>query len=244
MRQRKEIAAGRVVAIQTLAWNDVTGELSVLRDKEQSGEYRYVREPDLPALLLDPAFIQSVVGALPELPLARAARIQSQYGLRPGEADVLCASRALADYFETLSALTDDTHAAAAWTMREVLTATNALQSEFTVSAARLAELILLVKAGKVTTAAARTVFRRMCETTASAWEIAQAEELSAIEARDSAEAWASEIVAAHPRELERLRNGESRIFEFFVGELMRKANGRLDPQIAREIVTSATQVG
>jgi aspartyl-tRNA(Asn)/glutamyl-tRNA(Gln) amidotransferase subunit B len=237
-----EIVAGRTVEKQTLAWNDVAGELRLLRMKEHGGEYRFMREPDLPPLVLDGAFIEAMAATIAELPLARAARLESQYALRPPDADVLCASRPLADYFETVVRLTKDPHAAAAWTMREVLSATNALQSEFLVSAEKLAELILLVKGGNVSSAAARTVFRHMWDTGASASDVAQREGLWSIGADADADTWVSEVVAAYPRELERLRNGEVRIFDFLVGELMKKSKGRLDPSVARELVARATQ--
>jgi aspartyl-tRNA(Asn)/glutamyl-tRNA(Gln) amidotransferase subunit B len=240
-RQASALAAGDSVGGQTLAWNDVAGSLRVLREKEAAGHYRYIQEPDLPPLRVTDTLTEAAT-SIPELPLARAARFETQYGLRPAEADVLTAARPLADFFEELAALTRDAHVAAAWTMREVLSTANALQTEFVVSAPRLAELIGLVKAGTLSGPAARAAYRRMSETGRSARETVELEALSVLHSSDDAEAWAREIVAAHERELARLRNGEAKLFDFFVGELMRKAKGRLDHRTARDAVARVTQ--
>lgn len=240
-RQDSELAAGNSIAGQTLSWHDVTGELRVLREKEQTVEYRYMDEPDLPPLILDDALV-AACAELPELPLARAERLLRQYGLRPADADVLTGSRGLADYFEELVSLTGDAHAAATWTLREVLSTANVLQTEFAVDATRVAELIALMRAGALTSTAARIAFRRMAETGRSAREIIEADELDTLYSSVDAEAWAREIVLAHERELARLRNGEAKIMEFFIGELMRRAKGRLDHRTARAAIARITQ--
>jgi aspartyl-tRNA(Asn)/glutamyl-tRNA(Gln) amidotransferase subunit B len=241
-RQTSETAAGRRIEKQTLAWNDVTGTLSVLRLKEQGGEYRFMHEPDLPPLVLAAQFIDAATQDTPELPVVRAMRLEKQYGLRANEAGVLCTSRQLADYFESVAALTGDGHAAAAWTMREVLSATNTLHTEFPVSATRLAELINLVRDGRLSAPAARTVFRGMCERDENALHIAQTDGLLSVDDEAAVRGWLDEIMQTYPRELQRLRNGEARLFEFFVGELMKRAKGRLDPQRARAAIAHATQ--
>ena len=242
-RQATAIAVGGSIRDQTLAWNDVTGELRMLREKEGTGHYRYIQEPDLPPLRLADAFVQAAT-TIPELPLARAARLETQYGLRLADAAVLTTTRPLADYFEELAALTQDAQRAAAWTMREVLSTANVAQTEFAVSAPRLAELIDLVKAGLLSSTAARVAYQRLSETGMSVREIVELEALDVLPGRADAEAWARQIVSTHEREVARLRNGEVKLFDFFVGELMRKSKGRIDHRTARAAVARVTQAG
>jgi aspartyl-tRNA(Asn)/glutamyl-tRNA(Gln) amidotransferase subunit B len=242
-RQAAGIATGEAIGGHTLAWDDVSGELHVLREKEATAHYRYMQEPDLPPLRLGDDFVEAALNII-ELPLARAARFETQYGLRPAEAGVLTASRPLADYFEALAALTRDAHGAAVWTMREVLSTANAAQTEFAVSASHLAELIALLNAGVLSTTGARAAYRRMSETGRSAHEIVALDALDVLHGSAEAEAWTREIVAAHEHELARLRNGEAKLFDFFVGQLMRKAKGRIDHRTAREAVARMIQAG
>jgi len=116
------------------------------------------------------------------------------------------------------------------------------LHTEFPVSAVRLAELISLVKDGRLSAPAARTVFRQMRESNDGALQVAQSEGLLSLDDDATVQGWIEQIVQVHPRELQRLRNGEARLLEFFVGELMKRAKGRLDPHRARAAMAKAAQ--
>ncbi|HEX6558607.1 MAG TPA: Asp-tRNA(Asn)/Glu-tRNA(Gln) amidotransferase subunit GatB, partial [Longimicrobiales bacterium] len=221
-RQHALREQGSSAVAETLAWNDVTGQLRVLRAKEQRVQYRYLDEPDLPALGVSRQWVDAVRNALPMLPLERAARLRAVHGLRQTDAEVLTASRPLADFFEKLAELTGDAHAAARWTMRDVRAGTNALHNEFAVRPEQLAELIICIREGKVSGPAARDVFRHMCQTQLSAAEIIAAADVAPLDDVAQATAWAEEILAGYPAELQRYRDGESRVLEFFIGKLMR----------------------
>lgn len=241
-RQKQLADAGTPVTRATISWNDVSGTLRVLRAKEAGGEYRYVAEPDLPRLVVDAAVIAEVAADQTMLPLERAAHLHAAYGLKPGDADVLSASRQLADFFEETVRLTGDAHAAAMWTMRDVLGTSNALQTKFAIAPAQLAEVIGLVKEDALSVAGAHVVLRRICETGRSARDIMRESDLSPMRDAAQADVWMRELAASHPAELERLRNGEEKLSEFFVGQLMRLSNGRLDPRVARAAVTRVLQ--
>ena len=83
---------------ETLGWNDLRGETYHMRFKEEEQEYRYFPEPDLVPLHFDDADIEAARAALPELPDAKRERFVTQYGLRAYDAEILTASRPLADY--------------------------------------------------------------------------------------------------------------------------------------------------
>jgi aspartyl-tRNA(Asn)/glutamyl-tRNA(Gln) amidotransferase subunit B len=237
-RQTELSAAGLTVGNETFGWNDVTGELRLLRAKEELGEYRYIPEPDLPPLVVDDAMVDEATRNLPLLPVARAQQLQSRYGLRREAAETLTSSRALADYFEELADITGDAHAAAVWCLRDVLSVTNVLVTHFPVSVARLAELLLLVRDGNLSSAAAHNVFRQMCQSDRGARDIIKSSNLTPIDDGAQATAWVREILQNHPAEIKRYQNGEARLLEYFVGQLMRVSNNRLDARKVREIIT------
>ncbi len=101
-RQVALLESGDGVRAQTLLWDDHRGALRPMRSKEESHDYRYFPDPDLPSLVLSDADLESARRAVPELPRARSARFRRDYGLSDYDAGVLTQTRAAADYFEAV----------------------------------------------------------------------------------------------------------------------------------------------
>ena len=118
--------------VELTTFSAATGELRVMRTKEESHDYRYFPEPDLPPLTLADAWIDAEGKALPELPAAKRARLQEEYGIRPYDAEVLSATRDVADYFEAVITAGGEPQSATNWVMGAVLRdakESNAVQS-------------------------------------------------------------------------------------------------------------------
>jgi aspartyl-tRNA(Asn)/glutamyl-tRNA(Gln) amidotransferase subunit B len=101
-RQSEIYENGGLVEQETLGFNEATGKTYSQRSKENAHDYRYFPEPDLPPLVLDQSWIDSIRESLPELPEAKARRFIEQYELTPREARLLTSEKALADYFEAI----------------------------------------------------------------------------------------------------------------------------------------------
>ena len=99
-RQSEIYSRGGIVEQETLGFNEATGKTYSQRGKESAHDYRYFPEPDLPPLVLDSAWIESIRARLPELPEAKTRRIIDEYQLTSQEARLLTSEKALADYFE------------------------------------------------------------------------------------------------------------------------------------------------
>jgi len=99
-RQIELLESGGSVTQETRLYDSVKDETRPMRSKEEAFDYRYFPDPDLLPVTLDDVFIEQVRQTLPELPDDKRQRFISQFGLTPYEADVLTASRELADYFE------------------------------------------------------------------------------------------------------------------------------------------------
>src|SRR5512145_3033129 len=102
-RQSEIYARGGTVNQETLGFNEVTGKTYSQRGKESAHDYRYFPEPDLPPLVLDSNWIESIRASLPELPEVKTRRFIEQYALKPQEARLLTSEKALADYFESVA---------------------------------------------------------------------------------------------------------------------------------------------
>lgn len=238
-RQMRVLGAGGSIVHETLLWHERRGEARPMRSKEESHDYRYFPEPDLPPLVA-PAEIERMRASLPELPDPRERRFRDAYGLPAYDAEVLTATRPIADYFEAVARAAGDAKAASNWVMTEVLAWLNQQQrgvSELPIAPEALAALIGLVGDGTLSTTIARRVFRRMAETGQSAAAIVEQEALAQVSDVGQLERWADEVVDAHAAEAERYRAGETRLLGFFMGRLMKKSEGAADPRRASEIL-------
>jgi aspartyl-tRNA(Asn)/glutamyl-tRNA(Gln) amidotransferase subunit B len=239
-RQRVIVAGGGRVAAETLLWDAGRGEARSMRTKEESRDYRYFPEPDLPSLVIPEALIERERARLPELPAAREARFGASYGLAPRHAAVLAADPALADYFEAVVAAGADPRAAAAWVANDVLAWLNragGTVQELPVGAAALAELLRLVAGGAISRNAARPILREMADTGAAAAELVQRHGVGQVSDAARISRWIDEVLAAHPAEVARCRAGETRLEAFLMGRVMQLSAGRAAPRLAAELL-------
>ncbi|MFW6202170.1 MAG: Asp-tRNA(Asn)/Glu-tRNA(Gln) amidotransferase subunit GatB [Gemmatimonadota bacterium] len=239
-RQTDVLDGGGEVVHETRLWDERRGEARPLRSKEELHDYRYFPDPDLPPLVLEAGMVERSRRAMPELPGARVARFRDVYGLPAYDAEVLTATRALADYFEAVAREADDPKAASNWVMTEVLSWLNRHRVEieaFPIPPGRLAELIGLVEAGTISASIAKKVFGQMGESGRAAAEIVREQGLERIGDRDRLAAWADEAIAEHPEEAERYRGGETKLLGYFMGQVMKKSRGRADPRQAKAVL-------
>jgi aspartyl-tRNA(Asn)/glutamyl-tRNA(Gln) amidotransferase subunit B len=244
-RQGELLANGEPVIHQTLLWDAVRNEARPMRSKEESDDYRYFPDPDLPPLVLSAALIAQARSSLPEPPVAREVRLQQTLGIPAYDAAVLCATRDVADYFEAVAAAAADAKAASNWVMTDVLGWLNERQlgiRAFPVSAPNLAELIRLVGNGTLSSSLARRVFLRMIETGENAAGIVSAEGLAQVRDEDQIALWVDEVVQAFPDEVARLRLGEEKLLAFLMGQIMKRSRGKADPRRATERLRSRVQ--
>ena len=230
-RQVALVESGRRVEQVTLLFNAATGQVKPTRSKEESHDYRYFPDPDLPPLVLTPAWIAEQRAGLPELPEAKRQRLERAYALSAQDARVLTAEAPLAHYFESLVEAGADAKTAANWVMGDVMTSYNELGS-FPLSASRLVALIALVREGVVSHQAAKRLYSELA---ASADEAprAAAERLGLVQVSDEGAlaGWVEEVLAAYPGEVVRFRQGEAKLMSFFVGQVMKRSKGKADPK-------------
>jgi aspartyl-tRNA(Asn)/glutamyl-tRNA(Gln) amidotransferase subunit B len=229
---------GGTVDQVTLLFDAADGSVRPTRSKEESHDYRYFPDPDLPPLLLDPADVAAARAELPELPDARRARFEAAYALSAYDARVLVEDRPVADYFEQVVAAGAEPKTAANWVMGEVLATWNAVGA-LPVAPARLAALTALVAGGTLSLQAARRVFGEMAGSDEPPQAVA--ERLGLVQVREAAAlgAWVDEVLAAAPDEVARYRAGDARLLGFFVGQVMKRSRGTADPRAVAGLLAS-----
>src|SRR5688572_3173243 len=237
-RQVALVESGRRVEQVTLLFNAATGQVKPTRSKEESHDYRYFPDPDLPPLVLSPGWIAEQRTDLPELPDAKRVRLQHAYALTAQDARVLTAEPALAHYFESVVTAGADPKTAANWVMGDVMTTYNE-RGSFPLSAARLTELIGLVREGVVSHQAAKRLYTELADSSEEAPRSA-AERLGLVQVSDQSAlgGWVDEVLAAHPAEVVRFRRGETKLMSFFVGQVMKRSKGKADPKGVQPVLT------
>jgi aspartyl-tRNA(Asn)/glutamyl-tRNA(Gln) amidotransferase subunit B len=239
-RQCGVLDAGGHVEHQTMLWDGARGEVRPARTKEQSHDYRYFPEPDLPPLILDRDRIEEWRRALPELPAARRERFTGEYALTAYDVEVLTTSSALADYYESVARSAGDPKAAANWVINDVLAAVRSsgvTLRDFRVRPADLGALIGMVRDGIVSGSAARTIFGVMVATGDTPAQVAEREGLTQVGDDAALRGWIDEAFAEHPAEAARYRAGERKLQGVLVGAVMRKSKGRADPKRVNQLL-------
>ncbi len=237
-RQIALLDSGDQVRQVTLLFNARSGQVKPTRSKEESHDYRYFPDPDLPPLALSPTWIAERRAALPELPDARRSRLESSLGIPAYDARVITSEALLAEYFEAVVAAGAEPKTAANWVMGDVMTTFNE-SGGFPVPPTRLAALMGLVRDGVVSHQAAKRVYLEMAQSPDGEPK-AVAERLGLVQVSDHSAlaGWVDEVLAAHPAEVARFRAGESKLMGFFVGQVMKRSKGKADPKGVQPVLS------
>jgi aspartyl-tRNA(Asn)/glutamyl-tRNA(Gln) amidotransferase subunit B len=242
-RQVAVLETGGSIEQQTLLWDDHRGHVRPMRSKEESHDYRYFPDPDLPLLVLAEGLVEELLGSLPELPRGRRERFVAVHGLSEYDATVLTQTAAGADYFERVVELVGQPKASANWVMgpaQALMKARGEDASSFAVSAEALAELIGLVLAGTISEAVAKTVLDAVAGGEGSPGRIVSERGLEQVRDEGRLEGWVAEVLDDHAEEAARYRAGESRVLGFLVGQVMKRSGGKADPRRVSELLRAA----
>lgn len=225
---------------ETRRWNETLQQTTVMRTKESAADYMYFPEPDLAPLEPEPAWVEEIRQNLPETPLARQARLISQYGLPEYDAQVLTESREVADYYEEAVALCGDAKACSNWVMgdlQHMLNDVGCTISNCPVKPRQLAELIAIIKDGTISHNIAQQVFPKMWESGKEPREIVDAEGLALLSDTSEIERIVDEAIAANPKAVEDYRGGKEKAIGAILGYVMRQTKGQASPQIVNDLV-------
>lgn len=239
-RQVAVLESGGTIVQQTMLWDGTKGETRASRSKEESHDYRYFPEPDLPPLVLDKEWIARVGREIPELPDASRKRLMTEYKISDADAELLTASAGMREYFEAVARASLDAKGALNWVMGEVSAAVNAAGvriDDFAVRPADLGELLRMVRDDVVSHTAAKRIFGRMVETGKPPVQIAAEEGLQKVGDDSALTEWIDEVLRENPSEATRYMNGETKLQGVLVGLVMKKSRGTADPKKVNQLL-------
>ena len=245
-RQIEAIEEGGRIVQETRLFDPASGTTRSMRGKEEAHDYRYFPDPDLVPLVISDDRVEDARLALPELPEAKRRRYTAELGLTDYDAEVLTATRELAAYFEACLAHSAQPKSAANWVMGEVTRALNDdpdhSLGNCPVTPQLLAELLLLIDKGTISTKIAKTVFDEMYRTGKTPAAIVAEQGLVQVSDTGEIERIIDEIMAANAGQVAEFRGGKEKVFGFFVGQVMRASKGKANPAVVNEILLKKLQ--
>ncbi|MGE5374843.1 MAG: Asp-tRNA(Asn)/Glu-tRNA(Gln) amidotransferase subunit GatB [Bacteroidota bacterium] len=240
-RQTEIYLRGGTVDQETLGFNEATGKTYSQRGKESAHDYRYFPEPDLPPLVLDPGWIESIRVTLPELPEAKTSRFIRQYELKPQEARLLTSEKALADYFEeVVSRSKSPAKTVSAWVAGEFMRYLNDLHIDverIPVPAEDFARLIDLVSDKTISGNSGKAVLGEMFKNGGRPDEIVKEKNLAQVSDEGFIQEAITRILDENPKEVQQYLAGKETLLQWFMGQVARATRGKANPNVARELL-------
>ena len=228
---------GGEVDQETRLFDPARGETRTMRSKEDAHDYRYFPDPDLLPLVIEQDWVDSLKAALPELPDAKRARFQQEYGVTFYDAGVLVAEQSVADYFETV-AKGRDGKLAVTWVTGDLFAAMNRMGrtvENCPVSAQALGKMLDLIADGTINGKIAKDVFEDMVETGESPDAIVEKKGLKQVTDTGVIDAAIDSVMTKNADKVEEYRSGKDKLFGFFVGQVMKETKGKANPALVNE---------
>lgn len=241
-RQIALIESGGKVVQETRLYDADKDETRSMRSKEEAQDYRYFPDPDLLPLVVTEEDITKIRTTLPELPEQKRLRYMAEFNLSAYDASNLVSSLPMAAYFEEVILHTHPSQAklAANWIMGDLSAALNKANLEIhqsPVSAKQKAGLLNRIIDNTISGKIAKTVFEAMWETSHDADKIIDEKGLKQVTDTGAIEAIIQQVIDNNPKQLEDYRNGNERLFGYFVGETMKLSKGKANPAQVNELL-------
>ena len=239
--QIEQIEDGHAIQQATVLFNPDTGETRAMRSKEDAADYRYFPDPDLPPLVIDPAWVDQVRAGMTELPRVMAQRFASQYGLSDYDATALTQSRSIATYFEAAARACGQPKLAGNWITGELARRLNAADlgiEQAPVSATQLGALISRIQDGTVSNNAARQVFDALWSGEGTQVDaLIEAKGLRQLNDSGALEGIVDSVIAANAKNVAEYRAGNAKALNALVGQIMKGSAGKANPQQVNDLL-------
>lgn len=239
-RQQEVLEDGGHIVQETRTFDPALGITLSMRSKENAHDYRYMPEPDLPPIVTSEETIEKYRSELPELPDARRARLEKEYGLSDYDAGIITSSRAMAEYFDAVVATGADPKLAANWIMGDLAKNLNEDGIDIAkspVSAERLGKMIGLIMKDTISGKIAKKVFKEMWTNEDDPEKIVKDKGLVQITDTGAIEAAVDAAIAANPKAVAEYKGGKKKAIGALVGQVMKATRGKANPQMVNKML-------
>ena len=246
-RQTESLDFGIAIVSETRTFNADTGNTSEMRTKEQLNDYRYFPDPDLSPVVIDDVWFQQIASSMPKLPQQIKLELMSEYGLSEYDALFISEDQLIVDYFMECVKHSDHYKSIANWIMGPIKSYLNDQQTEidvFPITSDKLTQIVDMVKDGELSyTAASQQLFPHLLnhkeeDVKAAAKALNIMQEANS----DLIQQLIEEVLAANPDKVKQYQNGKKGLVGMFMGQVMKKAGGNIDPKLTNQLIVDTLE--
>jgi aspartyl-tRNA(Asn)/glutamyl-tRNA(Gln) amidotransferase subunit B len=250
IRRQTEVLENKEKIIQeTRGWDDVKAKTFSQREKEEAHDYRYFPEPDLPPVILDEEFINTIKAEIPELPAEKRKRFSKEYGLDAKSIEIFTDNKDLGEYFEKVISelkvykkeanFVPLTKLAANYIITDLLglMAGRFTEKECDITPENFAEFIALINDGKITSKTAKEILVEMLQSGEDPSQIIDDKGLGQVSDEKEIEKIVKEIVADNSEAVDDYKKGKQNALQFLAGQVMAKTRGRAKPETVQKLL-------
>ena len=238
-RQIDVLEDGGKVEQESLRWDDVSGKTFSMRDKEDAQDYRYFPDPDLVAIKLSKEYIQNIKDSLPELPESRHNRYINEYKMSEKDAGIIVSSKYLSNLFEEASKICKNHKAVSNWIISDISRILNEKEmepNEIPFTAQNLADLIVLIDKGTISSSIAKKVLTEMFENPRDPEDIIKEKGWIQISDEGEIKEVVQKVLKDNPQSVSDFKAGKDRALGFLVGQAMKATKGKANPQMLNKM--------
>jgi aspartyl-tRNA(Asn)/glutamyl-tRNA(Gln) amidotransferase subunit B len=246
-RQAEILDGGGKIVQETRLWDAHRMETKSMRSKEEAHDYRYFPDPDLVPLVADAEWISKIRETLPELPAAKRARYEKDFGLSAYDADVLASDVAVSAFYDAAVGKAGDAKVLANMVTNDLIAKVHAdtvALADCKVKPAMMSELVQAVKGGKISTKGAKEVFIKMWETGEAPLVLIDKLGLSQVSDENQVRDWVKQALAANPQAAADLKGGKDRAIGSIVGAVMKLSKGKANPAVVNALIKEEAAKG
>ena len=246
-RQIKATESNEKIIQETRGWSEEKSITISQRTKEESNDYRYFPEPDIPPLEINSDWVSEIKNELPELPNARKSKYIENLELSEYDADLLTSDVNFSDFFESvINELQKnlDNRDYVKYTanlmngeFNRLLNLKSSNFDDIKFNSSDLANLILIYFENKINNKILKIVFEEMWNTGSKPEDIISSKNLGIISNTDELESTISNIIDNNPKAVEDFKAGKEQSKKFLLGQVMRETKGQADPKVSAELI-------
>ena len=239
-RQIDLIESGEKVVQETRRWDDAKESSHAMRSKEDAQDYRYFPEPDLVPIHISDEWLEEVRSRQPELRTEKLARYESEYEIPRYDAEIITASKHLADIFEQTVAICGKPKKVSNWLMVETMRLLKEREMEpedIVFSPEHLAALVELADAGTVNSTVAKEVFEQMFADDIDPKQYVEEHGLKTVNDEGALRQTIEQVIKDNPQSVDDYHNGKEKAIGFLVGQTMKAMKGKANPGMVNQIL-------
>lgn len=237
-RQVEILNRGDKIIQQTRRWDDAQNKSYAMRSKESANDYRYFPEPDLPAVIIENEWIDSIKATMPELAHERIKRYVTELGLSKYEAEMITSSQYIADYFEQTISILNSPKEVAAWIMSDIFRLLNEkclTPEQIALTPKNFVELIKMTNEGIITRNTAKDILSQIIQSDYDCIAYVNEHNLSRISDDKLIQDTVNAVISGNAQAVEDFKKGKSKAIAYLIGQCMKQLKGKADPNTIKD---------